>query len=194
MNKDIKEKVFFWRDIRKTCNQIHMAFLNETTSFCGSISYDKSFPKHVVMKEPINYQNVCKNCLKISENFTVNNARDYTIQNAKKTVSKPSVKYNIKHKRLKAYQKTLNKSREDFFQAVNDYIDKNPENENPSLKESLQTIEVDLFKIRKLALENMNQITTQLQTCELSEQLQHMHNLQKIKELITAIDVLTKFQ
>ena len=42
--------------------------------------------------------------------------------------------------------------------------------------------------------EDMNQITTQLQTCELSEQFQHMHNLQKIKELITAINVLTKFQ
>jgi len=194
--KDILETIFFWKDLNSRHQKVHIAINGEINSLCNNSEYN---PQTSQLEESTTKKKICLNCLRIASGLDTNKTRNFTVNNAKKTVNR-NAEHSAKHKRLAAHHKALSKTPEDFRAALEKTknntvtLQNDITNDKECLRESLAITAATLTATRQSAVLNLERVMQSWKKCKTGETFGIIQEGQKIKELIQAVDVIRGFK
>lgn len=200
--KETKETVFFWKYLNSRNERIHISFVGTKESLCNNTEYKES-ECEAVEQPNTNAQKkkLCQNCARILSTLSPEELNNHNIREAKRTVSKSkskkSKKYTKQNQRLQNYKQALNKTTDDFREAMEKKTATIIQqiSEDSSLPEALNSVSQSLTILRKHANNELDQVVNDWKKIEPgnSKEFALIQKSQQLKHLVQAIDFIKSF-
>jgi hypothetical protein len=197
IESDIIEKdsnLDFSRCLETRRKTIHLSHKGNNNFFCNGTEKTKSEHKQISKEELIKNKNsLCVNCVKIF--LSILDKKNLPTKN-KKTI-KPFKSAFSKHKRLKAHQKSLMKTKKDFLEFIektNSTSDSSDNSDNSdNLKETITSALPTLSLVKKAAISNLEKIAQELKDTETKQEFKLVDEMIRTKELIKIVEIIKNF-